>query len=1127
MTGFRLARLELYNWGTFGDRVWSLGLGGQNTLLTGDIGSGKSTIVDAVTTLLLPAQRISYNKAAGAETRERSLRSYVLGYYKTERNEVTGATRPVALRDGSAYSVILGVFTNPGYEATVTLAQVFWLRAGDAAGQPDRFYVTADRPLSVTGDFADFGADMSALRRRLRAASGVRVHDGFPDYGQDFRRRLGIESEQAMELFHQTVSMKSVGNLTDFVREHMLEPFDAAGAVAGIVAHFENLTKAHEAVQRAEAQLAALTPLLKDCDAADAFRTDIAALEAQRAALRYYFAELKARLAEADLGEIEEERARLQAEHAELEGTLGRLREQETSLRVELAGHGGNRLAEIERQLADCETARTSRLARAGRFAALLSDAHLDAVESAEQFAVRRRQITAARDSAGQDLADRQNALTEAGVRVSALKEQADEVNAELLSLRDRKTSIPKKQLELRAALCRELRIGEDSLPFAGELIAVRDSEADWEGAAERLLHGFALSVLVPDEHYPAVSDWINDHHLRDRVVYYRVPAPSRAAVPPARYEPGILAAKLLVKDTPFAGWLDHELSRRADHACVETMAEFRRMPRAITKAGQVKGAGGRHEKDDRFRLDDRSRYVLGWSNQRKLDALLDQATALAGRLAEAATERRRLGEAYDGAVNRGQVLAGLDQTHDYAEIDWQSMVNRAEELRDEQRRLVAASAELAALKHGLETVQEHIAGADDRMRGVTGRLGALGNRQLGAESVRRQAREVLAEPACGPARSQFAAIGEVLAAAGRAAPTAAAACDRAETDAGSELSALAARRGDRLSRLSNRIVAAMGDFRRRYQVETSELDDSLESADGYRELHGRLTGDDLPRFREQFKTYLNQNTIRDIAGFQSQLNKQAELIRDRIATINASLVGVDYNPGRYIRLEPLTSPHADIRDFRADLRACTDDAVSGEASDHYSEQKFLQVSRIIERFRGREGLTEADRRWTRFVTDVRNWYTFAASERYRADDTEYEHYADSGGKSGGQKEKLAYTILAASLAYQFKLEWGAAKSRTFRFAVIDEAFGRGSDESTRFALELFGRLGLQLLIVTPLQKIHVIEPYVAAVGFVDNPQSNNSRLQTLTIDEYQARRAAHQVAGKIEVSDLVPAARG
>ena len=227
LSGFRLIRLELYNWGTFDQRVWALDANARNTLLTGDIGSGKSTIVDAVTTLLLPANRISYNKAAGAEVRERSLRSYMLGYYKSERNEVTGTTKPVALRDGTRYSVVLGVFGNEGYDATVTIAQVFWLRGADAGGQPDRFYVTADKPLSVATDFADFGSDVTTLRKRLRAA-GAQVYDSFPDYGRDFRRRLGIESEQAMELFHQTVSMKSVGNLPDFVREHMLEPFDAA-----------------------------------------------------------------------------------------------------------------------------------------------------------------------------------------------------------------------------------------------------------------------------------------------------------------------------------------------------------------------------------------------------------------------------------------------------------------------------------------------------------------------------------------------------------------------------------------------------------------------------------------------------------------------------------------------------------------------------------------------------------------------------------------------------------------------------------------------------------------------------------------------------------------------------------
>ena len=52
--------------------------------------------MDAITTLLVPAQRITYNKAAGAEQRERSLRSYVLGYYKTERSAWRPAAKPVA-----------------------------------------------------------------------------------------------------------------------------------------------------------------------------------------------------------------------------------------------------------------------------------------------------------------------------------------------------------------------------------------------------------------------------------------------------------------------------------------------------------------------------------------------------------------------------------------------------------------------------------------------------------------------------------------------------------------------------------------------------------------------------------------------------------------------------------------------------------------------------------------------------------------------------------------------------------------------------------------------------------------------------------------------------------------------
>ena len=1126
LSGFRLDRLEVYNWGTFDGRVWAFDAGGRNGLLTGDIGSGKSTIVDAITTLLLPANRISYNKAAGAEARERSLRSYVLGYWKSERSEVTGTSRPVALRGPGSYSVILGVFVNRGYDLTVTLAQVFWLREGNA-GQPERFFVVADRALSVQADFADFGTDIMALKKKLRTA-GARTHDHFPDYGKDFRRRLGIESEQAMDLFHQTVSMKSVGNLNDFVRSHMLEPFDSASWTERMVAHFEDLTKAHDAVRRAQAQLELLGPLLADCDAHDKAVADIVALTDQRSALRFFFAERKAGLLEKQIGGLEQEKSGREQELKRLKASVTDLRREETRLTLERAGHGGNRLSEIERQLEDAGKARDACQEKAGRFGELLARAAMEPVQTAEQFTARQRQIAAAAQAVSQEQADRQNRLTEATVEAKSLDGEAAELNAELRSLQSRQTSIPKRSLDLRRWLCKELGLAEPDLPFAGELIQVRPEEAEWEGAAERLLHGFALSVLVPDERYAAVSDWINDHHLGTRLVYYRVPVGAGSA--PAPQPPGsLLSAKLEIKDSPFYPWLERELDRRSGYECVESMTEFRRAPRAITKAGQIKGGGGRHEKNDIHRIDDRSTYVLGWTNERKIDALVTRAAAIQRRQNLVTAEQKKHSDALAAAVKRRDALAGLAETTEFAEIDWQSLVSKIESLTTEKRILQQASKELERLTRELEQIQEDIKTAEGTQETVTAAIGSLGNRIETAYRSLEETDTLLSDPACEPGRAHFAAIAGRLAKPSLAAHPldSPAGCDRCESAAQADLNTAIDKQNARKTALSNKIVGKMGDFRKVYPVETAELDDSVLSASGYRDLHKRLVHDDLPRFQAQFKTYLNTNTIRDIAGFHSQLLKQRELIRERVDTINGSLIDVDYNPGRYIRLETQQTPNTDIREFMTDLRDCTDDSLSGEASDQYSEQKFRQVARLIERFNGREGMTEADRAWTRRVTDVRNWFIFSASERWREDGGEYENYTDSGGKSGGQKEKLAYTILAASLAYQFKLEWGAARSKTFRFVVIDEAFGRGSDESTRFALALFRRLGLQLLIVTPLQKIHVIEPYVSAVGFVDNPESNYSRLQTLTIEEYKRRQLAHAVGLASAAPAPAPAAAG
>ena len=331
--------------------------------------------------------------------------------------------------------------------------------------------------------------------------------------------------------------------------------------------------------------------------------------------------------------------------------------------------------------------------------------------------------------------------------------------------------------------------------------------------------------------------------------------------------------------------------------------------------------------------------------------------------------------------------------------------------------------------------------------------------------------------------------------------------CDSREREMRDRLQSQMDSEAKKIERLRDKIVNAMTAYTQDYPMETREVDVSIEAAADYRRMLAELKSDGLPRFEARFKELLNENTIREIANFQSQLNQERQSIRERIEKINRSLQSINYNPGRFITLEADQNVDVEIRDFQQELRACTEGTLTGTEDTEYSESKFLQVKRIIERFRGREGTTEIDHRWTAKVTDVRNWFAFSASERWREDGREHEHYTNSGGKSGGQKEKLAYTILAASLAYQFGLEWGETRSRSFRFVLIDEAFGRGSDKSTRYGLQLFQQLNLQLLIVTPLQKIHVIEPYVSAVGFVHNEDGSRSMLRNLTIEEYRAER--------------------
>jgi uncharacterized protein YPO0396 len=1108
LSGFRLMRLEVLNWGTFNGRVWTLQLDGKNGLLTGDIGSGKSTLVDAVTTLLVPANRIAYNKAAGADSKERSLRSYVLGHYKSERNDVTGTAKPVPLRDANSYSVILGVFHNAGYDKTVTLAQVFWLK--DAQGQPARFYVGAERELSIAGDFSRFGSDIGQLRKKLRDA-GAEIEDSFTKYGAWFRRRLGIDNEQALELFHQTVSMKSVGNLTDFVRSHMLEPFDTASRIQALIAHFDDLNRAHEAVLKAKRQVELLTPLTADCRRHGELGQDIAELRAARDALRSYFSGLKLALLDKRLASLQEDWERQNAQVERLQEQRREENRRIGELKRAVAENGGDRLERLKAEIQDREKARDWRKQRADRYAELLRQVGEQTAADEAEFLLQRRHWTERAERLRQESSELENRKSEHDFEFRIVREQHKELQEEIADLKSRRSNIEKAQIEIRAALCRALNLAEDDMPFAGELLQVREEEADWEGAAERLLRGFGLSLLVPDKQYAEVAAWVDRNHLKGRLVYFHVRPPRRGDMPDLHRDS--LVRKLAVKpDSPFYDWLERELAHRFDVACCTTQEQFRREQRAITRAGQIKDPSGRHEKDDRHRIDDRGRYVLGWSNAAKIAALEVQARRLENRIAEIDGQIGALKAQREALQENLAVLARLEEFGQFEDLDWHVLAAEIARLQDELHKLESASDVLLQLTGQLQQAEEQLKTTEAAWEEARDKRSKTEQKQQNAAELKEQTRSLITVDITLLLEKLEAIRGEALG----EQPLTVESCDNREQDVRKWLQDRIDVEDRRLKNLRDKIIQQMMAFKDEFKLETAEFDAGIEAAFEYRNLLDNLAHDDLPRFEARFKELLNVNTINEIANFNAQLARERETIKERIARINESLTQIDYNQGRYIVLVSQLSPDADIRDFQSDLRVCTEGALTGSEDAQYSEAKFLQVKAIIDRFRGREGLTDQDKRWTAKVTDVRNWFVFAASERWRADDSEHEHYSDSGGKSGGQKEKLAYTILAASLAYQFGLEWGALRSRSFRFVVIDEAFGRGSDESAQYGLRLFEQLNLQLLIVTPLQKIHIIEPFVSNVGFVYNEQGRASQLRNLSIEEYREENARRRPSGEI-----------
>lgn len=1097
LTGFRLYRMEVLNWGTFDRKVWKIEPCGFNSLLTGDIGSGKSTLVDAITSLLVAHQKIVYNKAAGADAKERSLFTYVRGEYKKKKSEWDSSSKSVFLRTDNDYSVLLAYFYNGGYNQGVTLAQVFWNRNE----RIEKFFVISNRELNIIEHFRlnDGEKDIYPLKKRLKSISGVSVFENFSDYSSKFRNIFGIKSDKALDLFYQTVSMKSIGSLNEFVRNHMLEKPDIKTKIEELKKNYENLTKAYEAVQKAKRQLDQLAPLVKEADSYEGLAKEIAELQRCMDALPVYFAIHKSTLLKDAVKNLNSELDVIQNFLADIKQDIERLREHEKALHSAIEfNEEGRRIAEIERQIKELENSKTKKLEGYEQYKKLVSALELPQAISEETF----YQVLKKADDFKEGIEDELKVLIEKRdelkIQHKNLSDALNQDRAELESLKQRKTQIPETNLRIRQMMLYDLGLDENDLPFVGELLMVKSKEKEWEGAIERLLHNFGLSVLVPESLYKRVSNYVEKTNLKGRLVYFKVPDFIRHRIQKDVSEKSLFNKIEIKPDTPFYDWLEHEIRENFDYICCDDIEQFQREPRAITINGQIKGGRLKHEKDDRRSISDRRFYVLGWSNHEKVKAIEREIARIESQLKKADDDIKDI-EKQQQRLNEQKInLHDLTKFRNFADINWQHDASEIEKLKIQIFELEEKSEQLRLLKKQLAEIQKDIETKEDLQKSNMEAIGKIKGKIEDYERQIKACEQVSATMTIEEQNAVFPKIEDILYDRDLTIEI----VDTIEQQTRKSIYNDANNKRVKKEKIGQSIISKMQKYKMDYPAETIEVDASIDAISEFRQFYSRIKEEDLPRHENRFKELLNRGTINDIAMFKNQLEVMSNAIEDRIRHINESLKEIEYNQGTYIKLLAERTQDIEIRDFKMQMRGCLENSLGDP--DIYTEEKFNKVKQILDRFQSGE---QTDINWTAKVTDVRNWFEFSASERWFVDDTEKEFYSDSSGKSGGQKEKLAYTILASALAYQFGLEWGQTKSRSFRFVVLDEAFGRGSDESTRYGLELFKRLNLQLLIVTPLQKVNIIENYIKAVHLVSNENGDNSVVRNLTIQEYMKEK--------------------
>ena len=142
------------------------------------------------------------------------------------------------------------------------------------------------------------------------------------------------------------------------------------------------------------------------------------------------------------------------------------------------------------------------------------------------------------------------------------------------------------------------------------------------------------------------------------------------------------------------------------NYICADNLTEFRRFKKALTQNGQIKSNLVRHEKDDRFDVNDQRRFVLGWENREKLQALKQDASKLEKELDILKEESDIFTLQTKEIEKKRDTLRDMLHFDSFEMIDWYSIAKKIEELKAQKEELEKSSDIIKTLEKRLETLE-------------------------------------------------------------------------------------------------------------------------------------------------------------------------------------------------------------------------------------------------------------------------------------------------------------------------------------------------------------------------------------------------------------------------------------